>query len=94
MKKFSSGIIKFCFLFIMMLFSVAAMSQAVIRGSVKDAGNQPLTGASIQVQGSGRGTTSDASGNFSLNVPPGKHTIIVSYVGLATQRRDVTVSAS
>jgi iron complex outermembrane receptor protein len=94
MKKFSSEFTRYCFLLFVLLFSTAAFSQAPISGSVKDASNQPLSGASVQVQNSTKGTTTDASGRFSISVAPGRYTLIVSYVGLATQRKDVTVSAS
>ena len=62
-----------------------------IRGTVKDANGLPMAGASVLLEGTKRGTTTDASGNFEIRVSPGNHTIIVSYVGVVTQRKQVTV---
>ena len=52
----------------------------IVKGKVTDkATGQPLSGVSIQIKGSNSGTTTDADGNYSINVP-GKATLIVSSV--------------
>lgn len=65
---------------------------AAIRGSVKDANGLPMAGASVILDGTKRGTTSDASGNYELKVAPGNYTLVVSYVGVITQRKQITVA--
>ena len=56
-----------------------------ISGSVKDAQNQPIIGASIMVVGASQiGTVTDVDGLFTLNVPSGS-TISVSCIGYETQ---------
>ena len=66
---------------------------ASLRGSVRDANGLPMAGASVILEGTKRGTVSDASGNYELKVSPGNYTLIVSYVGVVTQRKQVSVSA-
>ncbi|MBB1286656.1 TonB-dependent receptor [Flavisolibacter sp. BT320] len=65
-----------------------------VRGTVKDASGQGLAGASVTIKGTSQGTLADNSGNYSLSVPPGRHTLTVSYVGFTTQNVDVTVGQS
>ncbi|HEX2395388.1 MAG TPA: SusC/RagA family TonB-linked outer membrane protein, partial [Bacteroidales bacterium] len=42
-------------------------------------------GVNILIQGSQQGTTTDASGNFTLQVPGGDAVLVVSYIGYTTQ---------
>lgn len=82
------------FLVICFFITSSAISQtASLRGSVRDANGLPMAGASVILDGTKRGTVSDASGNYELKVSPGNYTLIVSYVGVVTQRKQVSVSA-
>src|SRR5688572_30350874 len=78
-------------LFILISTCVFAQS-GTIRGIVKDANGLPMAGATVLLEGTRRGTTTDPSGNFEIRVPPGNHNIIVSYVGVVAQRKQVTVA--
>ena len=60
------------------------ITRATITGRVTNAAGDPVVGASVRVKGSDAGTATDASGNFSINVPDGA-VLIVSYVGYADQ---------
>ena len=77
-----------------LLFSFHWLSAqtGTITGSVRDLSGSPLTGASVTVQGSKAGTTTDANGNYTLKLPPGTYTIVVSFVGQTPQRSQVTVT--
>jgi TonB-linked SusC/RagA family outer membrane protein len=55
-----------------------------IRGNVKDENGRPLSGASVKLKGSDRGTTTNAEGNFTLQVTGGGGTLVISYIGYAT----------
>lgn len=61
---------------------------------VSDAG-EPISGASISVKGTTRGTTSDNTGNFAINVPEGA-TLTISAIGYESQsvvvRKDEVMS--
>jgi iron complex outermembrane receptor protein len=83
-------------LFIVCLFSFSNVfsQNATISGTVKDPAGQPLVGASVQLQGTRGGVITDNNGGYTLAAAPGKHTLIISYVGYATQRIEVNVSGN
>ena len=56
---------------------------AVITGTVTDEKGQPLPGATVKVKGSSTGTSTDANGKFSLNVPDDA-VLEITYVGYET----------
>lgn len=53
----------------------------IIRGTVNDEKGLPLAGASVLVKGTTIGTTTDAEGKFSLNIPNANVTLEISSVG-------------
>ncbi len=59
-----------------------------IQGTVRDqTTKEPIAGANVEVLGTGLGTTSDENGDFFiLNVPRGRHTVEISYIGFQTTR--------
>ena len=62
-----------------------AFAQTIqLTGLVTDASNEPIIGASVVEKGTTNGVITDFDGNFALSVSP-KATIIISYVGYATQ---------
>ena len=65
-----------------------------IRGKVVDKDSKDaLPGAVVQVQGTGIGMATDLDGKFDLrNVPVGKQTVAVSYIGYRKISVEVTVS--
>ena len=85
----SVGFLVICFF----ITSNAIAQTASLRGSVRDANGLPMAGASVILDGTKKGTVSDASGNYELKVAPGNYTLIVSYVGVVTQRKQVSVTA-
>jgi TonB-linked SusC/RagA family outer membrane protein len=63
-----------------------------ISGTIKDDKGEPVVGASVVVKGGTGGTSSDASGNFKLQVSAQNAVLIVSSVGFETQ--EVSASSS
>lgn len=64
------------------MFTLTAMAQ--IKGKVVDAAdNSPVIGASVTVPKTTKGVTTDAEGNFSLDVPVGTE-VEVSFIGYIT----------
>lgn len=59
-----------------------------ISGRVVDANNEPVIGASIQVEGTGVGTISDFDGNFTLEAEEG-NTLVFSFIGYKKQYIEV-----
>ena len=74
-------------LLLMTLFLVVGgvFSQTRVNGTVmsKDDG-EPIIGASVLVVGTNVGTVTNSEGQFSLNVPAGKKTLRISYIGMET----------
>ncbi|MFM9837562.1 MAG: TonB-dependent receptor [Cyclobacteriaceae bacterium] len=65
-----------------------------IRGKVTTEGGDPLPGVSILVEGTSKGTTTDAAGNFALQLAQGNYKIQVSFVGYETKSESITMSTS
>ncbi|QDA61572.1 SusC/RagA family TonB-linked outer membrane protein [Hymenobacter jejuensis] len=62
-----------------------------VSGRVTQSNGEGLPGVTVVVKGSSQGTSTDASGNFSLEVPEGS-TLVFSYVGYT--RREVPVTGA
>ncbi|WP_428667341.1 SusC/RagA family TonB-linked outer membrane protein [Runella sp.] len=61
-----------------------------IRGKVVSADNgEALVGVNVIIKGTQRGTTTNAEGEFSLNVPDEKTVIVFSFVGYTAQEMEV-----
>ncbi|HEX8426183.1 TonB-dependent receptor [Hymenobacter sp.] len=56
-----------------------------VRGRVIGPNNEAIPGATIVVKGSTLGTATDADGNFTLNLPDGNATLVISSIGFANQ---------
>jgi TonB-dependent starch-binding outer membrane protein SusC len=63
-------------------FSLFAQSSK-ISGNVKSGEGNPIVSESIVIKGSNKGTTTDANGNFSLEINP-NNTLVVSSIGYIT----------
>src|SRR5215210_3974298 len=88
-----SSAFKFAYLnILLLLFAVAGNAQAVITGTVKDENGNLLSGASVSLQGTSTGTTTDNSGSYTLRVKGGTYTVSSSFVGFLTSPKRVTVA--
>ena len=56
--------------------------QTRITGTVADEKGEPVIGASVLVKGTAVGVSTDLNGAFTLNVPGGSKTLVISYVGM------------
>ena len=73
-------------LFLLLFVGIGiTFAQTRVEGNVIDETGEPVIGASIQIKGTGQGTVTDFDGDFTLSVPAGSNTLIVSYVGMITQ---------
>ncbi|MEP7229690.1 MAG: SusC/RagA family TonB-linked outer membrane protein [Ginsengibacter sp.] len=66
-----------------------AINANIVSGKVTDARGNPLSGVSIAVEGSSVGTSTDISGNYSINVPD-NGTLVFSFIGFIT--REIAVN--
>ncbi|MEL7248243.1 MAG: SusC/RagA family TonB-linked outer membrane protein [Bacteroidota bacterium] len=77
----------------LVLFTVGfALAQRTVTGTITDDGGEPLIGASILVKGTSSGTVTDIDGSYSVDLPDGSSTLVVSYTGFET--REIEVGAS
>src|SRR5258708_30884811 len=72
------------FLFFILLLSLSANSQKLVKGLVTDGSDQPIPGASIFLSNTSIGTSSNAQGRCQLNIPAGKFDLIISSIGYET----------
>ena len=82
---------KLAFSLLLGAFALSGWAQQAItvKGTVKDAENNPVIGATVVVKGTTIGTTTDIDGNYTINVNQGQ-VLEFSYVGM--QQSTVTVS--
>ena len=81
---------KLLLVFSMVLFMASTMlAQRTITGAVSDNDGEPLIGANILVKGTTTGTVTDFDGKYSIDVPEGSNTVVVSYTGYATQELEL-----
>ena len=64
------------------LVSVAPAQTFVVSGTVRDkSSGESLVAANIRIDGTARGTISNAEGAYRLSLPPGSYSLIVSFIG-------------
>lgn len=91
MKKIKSltAIRSFLLTLIALLLSSAAFAQQTkVSGTVFDVQNEPIVGATVQIEGTNKGTATNVNGQFTLEVKSGDR-LRFSYVGFKT----ITVKA-
>lgn len=90
MKRKIMNLLKGLCLTLMCIIPLSVNAQNItVTGTVKDAAGNPLVGVAIQVEGETIGTVTDLDGRFTLlNIPPNS-TILVTYVGMQSQRIDL-----
>ncbi len=76
---------KFFTLVLLAMLSVVVYADKQVSGVVLDSKGDPVIGASIQAAGSTQGTISDYDGKFEMTVPESVKTLVISFVGMATQ---------
>jgi TonB-linked SusC/RagA family outer membrane protein len=71
---------------LLLFVSVSAFAQQQVTGTVTSAADgSPIPGVSILVKGTSAGTSTDADGKFAVNAPAGAETLVISFIGFATQ---------
>lgn len=72
-------------LLVSMAFTLGALAQKTVSGKVTDADGKPISNVSVLVKGTTTGTTTDANGTYSLQVPANGKVIEFSILGYETQ---------
>ncbi|MCL1942106.1 MAG: TonB-dependent receptor [Candidatus Azobacteroides sp.] len=89
-KKTGGRILMFTLLFF--CYANLFAQQKTVSGVITEFNGEPIIGASILVKGTSVGTISGMNGDFSISLPSGKNTLVVSYVGMRT--KEIVVSGS
>jgi outer membrane receptor for ferrienterochelin and colicins len=80
-------------LFIFFSINASFSQNGTVKGTIKAEGEY-VFGATTLVQGLNLGAVSDIYGQFSINnIPPGKHTLQISYIGYQTITKPIEVAA-
>lgn len=80
MKNFKNWLV------VVMLISTSVIfAQTKLTGKIVDETNQPLPGATVVLQGTQSGASSDFDGNFTFETSSANGTILVSFVGYETK---------
>ncbi len=92
MKQFSKQMVMTLTMFLMGLGSIFA--QGNLRGMVKDETGEALPGVSIGIEGTTKGTFSDANGSYSLPLARGTSQVVFTYTGFTRSVQTVVMAAS
>lgn len=78
-----------CF-FLAALTTLAAQTRVTVKGYVRDASNgETLIGATVYLDGTTKGATTNEYGFYSLTVDPGTYTIVGAYLGYEDMRKEM-----
>jgi TonB-linked SusC/RagA family outer membrane protein len=66
-----------------------SVAQRTISGQVVDDQGVPLIGANVVVKGTTVGTVTDFDGNYTVEVPEGGTTLVITYTGYSTQELEI-----
>jgi TonB-linked SusC/RagA family outer membrane protein len=93
-KNVKKRLVAFTLLLCGTLISFTVSGQVTLKGKVTSADGSPLTNASVQLDPSNAGTTTDANGNYSFTatVKAGNYTLTASSVGYKTVEKTVNIS--
>ncbi len=60
-----------------------------VAGLVRDRDGVPMAGVSVVLKGTTRGTATDASGSYAIDIPAGTQTLVFSFVGFQAQEIEI-----
>ncbi len=89
--KWKSKWVAHSFAFLCMVCSVlATQAQKKVSGNVTDSKKLPVAGVTVTVKGGSISTTTNSSGDFSINVPAGKNTLVFTSIGYESIEENVS----
>jgi iron complex outermembrane receptor protein len=69
-----------------------AQDTGTVEGLVQTADGEPARGVNVSLKSTSLGSTTNDQGRYTISsVSPGSYTLVVSYVGLETQKREIEV---
>ena len=86
---------KYALLLAFLMMSVMAFAQSGgITGKVVDDTNQPVPGATVSVDGTTIGASTDVNGNYTIHLKAGTYTVTAKFLGYTNLKKTVTVENS
>lgn len=85
---------EYLILIIVLLYSYSAFAQSnqKLEGIVKDnESKKPLSGATVQIKKLRLGAIADKNGKYTFQVPSGKHSVEISFLGYKSETRSIEV---
>ncbi|WP_212004175.1 DUF5686 family protein [Chitinophaga sp. HK235] len=67
---------------------------AIVKGLVTDDKNTPLPFATVLIKGTTIGTTTNAAGQYQLDIAPGSYTLVCQYIGYRKTETTINVDAT
>ncbi|MEZ4948960.1 MAG: TonB-dependent receptor [Saprospiraceae bacterium] len=83
----------FTWMFLVGCLSFATAQNGTVVGVITDSDNEPLFGANVYVNETGTGTVTQEDGKYSISLPEGTYSVVVTYTGYAKQEAKVSVLA-
>src|SRR5882762_10108401 len=80
--------------FQIILFTASAQNRTITGTVISKATGQPLPGATVLIKGTRTATTTDNSGNFTINVLKQNWLLAISYIGMASQELVIPASGT
>src|SRR6218665_1291443 len=81
--------------FLLTLTTFAGYAQVILKGKITDETGMPVSGASVSLENTLDGTSSDSTGSFSLSTTEqGQQNLVISYVGYETINKSIKVEES
>ncbi|MEE4115896.1 MAG: SusC/RagA family TonB-linked outer membrane protein, partial [Marinilabiliaceae bacterium] len=84
-----SPFLSWVFLLIILSSLSVSAQQIGLSGKITDSDGSPIAGATILVEGTLNGVTSDPEGDFVITVNPGDRFLIISFVGMKENRVEI-----
>ena len=85
-------IIRLIFIILLTAGSLKAQESFTISGTVFNAKEEIIQGATVFIDGSEKGTATNAKGEFKFaNIKPGTYQVIVSMIGYASTKQNVII---
>ncbi len=79
-------------LFVILLVDLPSFAQSVLSGTVTDEKGEPLPFATLYVNNTTQGTTTNVEGHYALPLDPGQYQLVFQYVGYEKKVIDVVIS--
>lgn len=83
---------KYVFLLIATLWSIAVQAQRTAHGLVLDQTAEPLIGGTVKVYGAATMAKTDEKGRFTISLGKGESTLVFEYAGFITQMVELTTA--